>query len=145
MIGSYTENITSSTHQEWILMAELKNNLLSLLTLLSICSFSLSCNAADKIIMDNSLKDCLQLNNTSITRKNNLLLLEASLHMNETIGACGCKSAAFSYSVYRDKNEKFISYGMLSSINKNKVTLVLSSDNSIYKDSKYKVSISCSN
>lgn len=107
--------------------------------------FSTSCNASDNVTLDNSLKNCIEIKSTTVTDSDNLLLLKTQWNIKDNIGACGCKSSAFSYSVYLNGKDKLMSFGIMSSLNKSSSSFVLSSDNSIYKTSKYNVSISCAN
>jgi len=126
-------------------MAALKNKLYLIFMMAFTGIFSTPCNASDNVILDNSLKQCIEIENITVIDSDNLLLLKTQWKIKDNIGACGCKSAAFSYSVYIDGNDKLMSFGIMSSLNKSSSSFVLSSDNSIYKTSKYNVSISCVN
>lgn len=126
-------------------MAALKNNMKKLSVLMLAGLLSLSCNAEERVTIDNLLSACLIMQKGEVQEMENLLLYKTSWDLKDNIGNCGCKSAALSYSVYLVKNEKLMSHGMLSSLNKKQVTFVLSSDNGIYKDAQYKLAISCAN
>ncbi|MBI3187644.1 MAG: DUF2195 family protein [Gammaproteobacteria bacterium] len=124
-------------------MAAQKNNMKKLSVLILAAVLSLSCNAEERVTIDNSLSACLIIQKGEIQAMDNLLLYKTSWELKDNIGNCGCKSAALSYSVYLVKNEKLMSLGMLSSLNKKQVTFVLSSDNGLYKDAEYKLTLSC--
>ncbi|MCW8935341.1 MAG: DUF2195 family protein [Gammaproteobacteria bacterium] len=126
-------------------MAALKNKLYLTFMMGLSGIFSTSCNASDNVILDNSLKNCIDIKSITVTDSDNLLLLKTQWKIKDNIGTCGCKSAAFSYSVYIDGNDKLMSFGIMSSLNKSSSSFVLSSDNSIYKTSKYNISINCAN
>ena len=126
-------------------MAALKNKFHLIFITLFSGIFSVACNASDNVILDNSLNRCIEFENITIKESENLLLLKSKWNIKDNIGTCGCKSAAFSYSVYINGSDKLMSFGIMSSLNKNSSSFVLSSDNTIYKTSKYKVSISCAN
>ena len=106
---------------------------------------SLSCNAEERVNIDNSLSACLMLQKGEVQKAENLLLYKTNWELKDNIGNCGCKSALLSYSVYMVENDNLISYGKLSSLYKKQVSFVLSSDNAVYKDAKYKMEISCAN
>jgi hypothetical protein len=126
-------------------MAILKNKIQRCALLLIVSLFSLSCQASDTVVINSLLEACITISKTKIQKVDNLLLLKTTWNLKDNIGNCGCKSAAMSYSVYRLKSEKLMSHGIISTFNKMQATFVLSSDNTIYKNTHYKLAINCAN
>ncbi len=118
-----------------------------LLGLLILSGMTQACEASyniDQVQVDNILSQCLVVNKILLVQKNNVLFLHASLDIKDTIGACGCKSAAISYDVYESKKKILLSHGVFSSINKKEFYFVINSDASIYKKSNYELVLNCS-
>jgi len=120
----------------------------TIICILVVWSVTQTCAAwysADKILIDNILHKCIKISKKNIELKNNLLLLHAVWDVKKNIGQCGCKSAAISYDVYEHKVKLLISHGILVTLNKKEFDFVISSDNTIYKNSEYLLSINCLN
>lgn len=101
-------------------------------------------NDINKVRIDNQLTHCLQINKQTLISTNNLLLLHSTWEMKSNIGECGCKSAVVSYHVY-ENNNKLISLGKFTGLDKDIFYFVISSDVRHARTSDYLLTISCAN
>ena len=72
----------------------------------------------------------------------NLLILNTTWLVNNNIGSCGCKSAALKYTVKMD-DDKLISLGHFSTLNKSSFKFVINNDINIYKKSNFRLVVDC--
>lgn len=109
--------------------------------------FSASCSSmptGEEIEIDSIISNCIDIEKENLEKHENLLLLNTLWKMKTNIGECGCKSAALSYRVEIKENTP-ISSGVISSLKKKRFKFVLSSDNKLFLNDKYRIIINCKN
>ncbi len=108
---------------------------------------STACSATDitNINANNMLGKCIEITPVDVEQYKNTLLLNTKWRIHNTIGECGCKSAAFNYDVYIKESSLHIAHGVVSSIGKDGFTFVINADSSIYKNASYILETSCLN
>jgi hypothetical protein len=87
---------------------------------LSSCATSQTKLKAEDIVIDNYIKECIDIIPQSLIKKQNSLYLNAKLETKKSAGYCGCKSAMLTYKVVtkRETSSSILSYQDFSPLNK---------------------------
>jgi hypothetical protein len=133
-------------------MAALKYRSFSKLLTLLIVLLPLSCTATtakktEKININNSVNECIEIRIGSTNTYKNTVLLDTAWQVNKVTGYCGCKSALLSYHSLGLKNghKTNLSYGVFSSIGRESFSFVLNADKNYKGFDSYILDIGCAN
>jgi len=117
------------------------------LLIISSLIFAQSCvaqNDLDNVVIDNKvLSKCLTIKKNKIENYGNAIFLDAALDIKDNIGVCGCKSALLKYDVTLLDSGVSITHGLVSTLNKHQYKFVINTDNSIYKNKKFRLAVNC--
>ena len=97
----------------------------------------------DHVKIDNALSSCIDISENEMVEDASKLALDTIWNNKSQIGGCGCKSAAISYSVKLIDSGKLISYGVISSFDKENFKFVINHDSSIKYKNGFELSINC--
>jgi hypothetical protein len=126
-------------------MAAQRLNEIKNILLIFTCAFTVSCDSEERVILDNMLGQYLVFSGAELVESETLLLYSAKSKLKDNVGLCGCKSAVIAYSVHLEAGDQLVSYGVFSTLNKERYNFVIGSDKTIFKSSNFKLAITCSN
>ncbi|MFV1984816.1 MAG: DUF2195 family protein [Thiohalomonadales bacterium] len=113
--------------------------------LLPVSKFCYAENNINNIIIDSILTDCIKIKKNELVAYHNFLFLDTSWDVKNNIGNCGCKSALIQYDVNLISDQQHIVHGVVSSLKKKNHEFIINSDNSIFKNERFKLIINCAN